>query len=89
MPLIDEFSTTKTTHIETTKIYEENASFIILAKNDGTKHIYLKWHHFKDHLQSGAFKIVKISSNLNWVDIFSKPLSKAKHESLCKCLMGW
>jgi hypothetical protein len=37
MPLIDEFCTTKTSHIETTKIYEDNAPFIILAKNDGTK----------------------------------------------------
>lgn len=37
MPLIDEFSTTKTSHIETTKIYEDNVPFIILAYNDGTK----------------------------------------------------
>jgi len=28
-------------------------------------------------------------TNLNWADIFTKPLSKVKHESLHRFIMGW
>jgi hypothetical protein len=54
-----------------------------------TKHISLKGHHFKDQLRSGAIKIIKIASNLNWADIQTKPLCKTKHDSLRKFIMGW
>jgi hypothetical protein len=51
--LANDFFTTCTSHLEPTMIYEDNASCIILASSDGTKvrtkHILLKWHHFKDH----------------------------------------
>jgi hypothetical protein len=36
-PLHSEFSTTHTFHLEATTIYEDNASCIVLAYNDGTK----------------------------------------------------
>lgn len=45
-PLNNAYSTTHTTHLEATTIYEDNASCIVLAYNDGTKiqtkHISLK-----------------------------------------------
>jgi hypothetical protein len=92
-PIDPEFSVTRTSHLEATTIYEDNASCIVLAYNDGTKvrtkHISLKWHHFKDHLRNGSLKIVKVASNLNWADILTKPLCKAKHETLWKLMMDW
>jgi len=30
-----------------------------------------------------------VNSKLNWVNIYTKPLSKIKHESLRKFSMGW
>jgi hypothetical protein len=92
-PLDNNFSNAKTSHLETTVIYEDNASCIVLAYNDGTKvhtkHISLKWHHFKDQIRNGSIKIMKVDSNLNWADILTKPLCRFKHESLRKFIMGW
>lgn len=93
-PLADHpFSHTITSHLEATQIFEDNASCIVLAYSDGTKmrtkHISLKWHHFKDQLRAGHITITKIASNLNWADLLTKPLVKIKHETLRKFIMGW
>jgi hypothetical protein len=92
-PLDKPFSITRTSTLEATTIFEDNASCIVLAHSEGTKvrtkHISLKWHRFKDHIQKGDIKVVKIASNLNWADIFTKPLSKVKHDTLRRFIMGW
>lgn len=91
-PLDTHFSTTHTSTLEASTIYEDNASCVVLAHSEGTKvrtkHISLKWHRLKDHIKQGDLKVVKIESNLNWADIFTKPLCKVKHESLRKFIMG-
>jgi hypothetical protein len=92
-PLDPAFSHTKTTHLQTSQIFEDNASCIILAYSDGTKprtkHLSLKWHHFKDQIRNGAITVTKVASNLNWADIFTKPLCSLKHNSLRRLIMGW
>jgi len=92
-PLDKPFSITHTSTLEASTIYEDNASCVVLAHSEGTKvrtkHISLKWHRFKDHIRTGDIKVVKIDTNLNWADIFTKPLSKVKHESLRRFIMGW
>lgn len=92
-PLQDTYSITRTSNLATTEIYEDNASCIVLAYSEGTKartkHISLKWHHFRDQLHNGSIKITKVDTNLKWADIMTKPLSKAKHQSLRKFIMGW
>lgn len=66
-PLPDTFSHTKTNHLQTSQIFEDNASCIILAYSDGTKprtrHLSLKWHHFKDHIRNGNISISKVASS--------------------------
>ena len=92
-PLDHPFSVTHTSTLEASTVFEDNASCIVLAHSEGTKvrtkHISLKWHRFKDHICSGDIKVVKIDTNLNWADIFMKPLCKVKHESLRRFIMGW
>jgi hypothetical protein len=92
-PLDPVFSHTKTNHLHTSKIIEDNAACIILAYSDGTKpctkHLSLKWHHFKDHVHQGNIMITKVASNLNWADILTKPLVSPKHNSLRRLIMGW
>jgi hypothetical protein len=75
-------------------IYEDNASCIAIATKDNhhkprTKHISLKYHHFKDYLKSGALHIVKVPSAANLADIFTKPLTQVIHERLRSGMMGW
>jgi len=92
-PLDKPFYITHTSTLEASTIYEDNASCVVLAHSEGTKvrtkHISLKWHRFKDHIRAGDIKVVKIDTNLNWADIFTKPLCKVKHESLRRFIMGW
>jgi hypothetical protein len=75
-------------------IFEDNASCIAVATKDvhhkpRTKHISLKYHHFRDYLRSGALAIVKVASASNLADIFTKPLTQVIHERLCLAMMGW
>jgi hypothetical protein len=54
-------------------IHEDNAACIVLANSNSTKvqskHIDLKWHHFKDQIKTGQIKIVKVDTHSNWADI--------------------
>jgi hypothetical protein len=75
-------------------IYEGNALCIAVATKEvhhkpRTKHIALKYHHFKDYLQSGAIQIVKVPTSQNLADILTKPLTQVLHERLCLGMMGW
>ncbi len=92
-PLDKSFSTTKTSTLEATNIYEDSASCVVLAYSEGnnvcTKQISLKWHRFKDHIKAGDIKVIKIDTNLNWTDILTQPLCRVKHESFRKFIMGW
>jgi len=92
-PLDEPFSTTHTSNLETSIIYEDNASCVVLAHSEGTKvrtkHISLKWHLFKDYIKSGDIKVVMIDSNLNCANMVTKPLCKVEHDSLRKFIMGW
>jgi hypothetical protein len=75
-------------------IFEDNASCIAIATKDNhhkprTKHISLKYHHFKDYLKTGALSIAKVSSADNLADIFTKPLTQVLHDRLRTKMMGW
>jgi hypothetical protein len=69
---------TRTQTLSATQVYEDNAACIVLAHSDSTrvrtKHIDIKWHHFKDQVRQGHIKIVKTDINHNWADILTKPL---------------
>jgi len=92
-PLESVFSITRTSNIKASQVFEDNSSCIILAYSDGTKprtkHLSLKWHHFKDHLRNGSLVITKVASNLNWADILTKALCSPKHNALRKMIIGW
>jgi len=79
--------------IEPSIIYEDNAACIVLAQSDQhkprTKHISLKWHHFRDQIKTGNICIRKIESQFNLADILTKPLLKLAHQRLRKGIMGW
>ena len=75
-------------------VYEDNAGCLEIAMNPEqyrprTKHIGIKWHHFRDQIASGALEIQKIDTTQNWADIFTKPLPRTQFEFLRKQMMGW
>ena len=99
-PVADQSNTN--THLHFTKkceklaqsdIFEENAGCIVLATTEQhrprTKHLAVKWHHFKDQIRNGSCKITKVASALNWADIFKKALDNVFFKTLQLLLMGW
>jgi len=75
------------------KVWEDNRSCIKVAESPKftprTKHIALKYHHFRQFVKDGTIKIFPIDTLEQTADIFTKPLDKAKFEYLRKKLCGW
>ena len=54
-----------------------------------TKHISIKWHHFRDNIRQGTSKIVYIFTNEQQASIMKKSLAKPQFDYLRKQIMGW
>jgi hypothetical protein len=60
---------------ETTTIWEDNKSAIAYALvSEKTKHIGLKWHFLKDHVEQGTIKLRYLPTDQMVADMFTKPL---------------
>jgi hypothetical protein len=85
---IPEFTT-----ITRSTIFEDNKGAVELATcprmRPRTKHIALKYHHFREHVTRNTTKILYIRSTDNLADIFTKPLQRIKFEYLRRQLIGW
>ena len=75
------------------KVFEDNNGALELAKalkiRPRTKHIAIKYHHFRAHVERGDASILPIDTNQQEADIFTKPLPTAQFQSLRKLIMGW
>jgi KUP system potassium uptake protein len=52
--------------------------------NEKTKHIGLKWHFLKDHVEQGTIKLRYLPTDQMVADMFTKPLqghAVSKHRS--------
>ena len=54
-----------------------------------TKHIALKYHHFRGHVKNGDIQIERVDTKDQIADIFTKPLFSNIFKKLRKLLMGW
>jgi hypothetical protein len=63
---------------ETTTIWEDNQSATAYSQNamvkEKTKHIGLKWHFLKDHVEHGTIKLRYLPTYQMLADMFTKPL---------------
>jgi hypothetical protein len=74
-------------------LFEDNKGALALATDHKarprTKHIGLKYHHFRSHVLSGLVKILPISTFEQTADIFTKPLPAVTFRYLRAKLIGW
>ena len=79
-------------------VFEDNAGCIELAVapkiRPRTKHIALKYHHFRSHIKTssnpnGTITIAYIPTKDQQADIFTKDLPQAMFEHLRIRIMGW
>ncbi|CAJ1938910.1 unnamed protein product [Cylindrotheca closterium] len=75
------------------KAFEDNNGAIELATADKlrprTKHINIKYHHFKKSVRKGEVSIQKIDTKDQLADIGTKPLDAATFVALRYLLIGW
>ena len=76
-------------------IWEDNSAALILAKLDfplmtpRSKHIAVKYHWFREHVDHDKVKIEKVNTLNQLADLFTKGLRTAQFRILRKQLMGW
>ena len=102
-PLIDitkELSTAFDLHLQENtnmhfKIHKDNVGALALGKLEPrrmtprSKHYAIKYHWFWEHIGPHNIQLVKISSEDQLGDLFTKGLSGIKFSCLRKKLMGW
>ena len=54
-----------------------------------TKHIAIKYHHFRQGVINGIYNILPIDTKEQTADIFTKALSEATFSYLCSKLNYW
>ena len=75
------------------KVFEDNNGAIKLAMapkiRPCTKHVALKYHHFREHGRRGLIEINPIDTLEQVADIFTKALLLPIFNYLRKKMMGW
>ena len=77
------------------KIHEDNAGALLLGQLEprrmtpGSKHYAIKYHWFREHIDPLQIEFVKISSENQLGDLFTKGLDRNIFQRLRKKLMGW
>jgi hypothetical protein len=76
-------------------VWEDNVGALTLANLEPprvtpkSKHFAIKYHWFCEELKPAEIEIVKVATDDQLADIFTKGLSSQKFENLRKSLMGW
>jgi hypothetical protein len=74
-------------------VFEDNNGALELAKapkmRPRTKHIAIKYHHFRSKVDSGEVDIKRVDTKNQIADIFTKGLSRFDFEQLRTMLLGW
>jgi len=76
-------STITTTQLQST-VHGNNAACLAIAMDlvsstgPHIHHLSIKWHHFRDQIQSGAIKVKKVETTFNWAKLLTKPLGIEK-----------
>jgi Reverse transcriptase (RNA-dependent DNA polymerase) len=75
------------------KVFEDNVGATTMAQTPRmrprTKHLNLKYHHFREAVEQGKVTIHQISTLDQQADIFTKPLSAELFTKFRKLIMGW
>jgi hypothetical protein len=73
------------------KAFEDNSGALELARlpkmRPRTKHINVRFHHFREHVRLGLIKVFPISTDQQLADIFTKPLAQNPFLNLRKALL--
>ena len=70
----------------------DNTSAIALGNNpvqhQRTKHIDIKYHFIRQHIQKGSVDLSYVQSECNLADVFTKPVGGIRYQKFLPALMG-
>ena len=73
-------------------IYEDNEAAVYLTKNyhisPRTKHIDIKQHYIRGHINNGHGKVVKIESENNFADVLTKNVCVWLLKKFARAVLG-
>ena len=75
------------------KVFEDNSGALEMAKihkyRPRTKHLNVKYHHFRDYVERKEITIHKIDTKDQLADYLTKPVNIDILEKLRNVVMGW
>ena len=75
------------------KVFEDNSGALEMARvhkyRPRTKHLNVKYHHFRDYVERDEISIHKIDTSDQLADYLTKPVSKEILDKLRPQVMGW
>ena len=75
------------------KVFEDNLGALTMARTPKvrprTKHLNIKYHHFREAVANGLISIHGISTAHQLADIFTKPLGDTLFLRFRLAIMGW
>ena len=75
------------------KVFEDNSGALEMATvhkyQPRTKHMNVKYHHFRDYVERGEISIHKIDTKDQLADYLTKPVSQEILKHLRPKVMGW
>ena len=75
------------------KVFEDNSGALEMARTPKmrprTKHINIKYHHFREAVENGKVSIHDIDTKDQLADIFTKPLAEELFTKFRRGIMGW
>ena len=73
-------------------LYEDNEAAIYLSKNEHvsarTKHIDVRQHYIREHINNGHGTIVKVKSEKNFADVLTKNVSVGVFKELGSAIIN-
>ena len=74
-------------------VFEDNKGSLELAQapkyRPGTKHIGIKYHHFRSNVEDGTVVVEGIDTKDQQADIFTKNLARDQFLKLRMLICGW
>jgi hypothetical protein len=74
-------------------VFEDNEGAIEIASvpkmRPRTKHLNLKYHHFREEVKKGTISIYHVSTKDQMADIFTKPSEEGQFTKLRMRMIGW
>jgi hypothetical protein len=75
------------------RVFEDNSGALIMATEHKarprTKHLNVKYHHFRDHVVRGEISVHAIGTTLQCADLLTKPLNEVDTKRHRKFIQGW